>query len=80
MMQATAIQEAPPAPPELEHKRAPLEPYSIRVPENLTEAFDQAVNLMSARLGESPEQCRRMVEIAVLQRGIQSVNATEGKR
>ena len=79
-MEATAIQETAPASSEVQRKREPLEPYAIKVPDSLTAALDQAVELMSKRLGESPEDVRRFVEVAVLQRGIRAVAAEEGKR
>lgn len=57
-----------------------LEPYAIPVPDLLAEEIDGVVELVAARLGEPPEAARRVVEVALLQRGIEALKSAEGKR
>lgn len=46
---------------------------AILVPVELEQRLREAVSRCAATLGESPERCRRAVEIAVLQRGIDAL-------
>src|SRR5690606_10181776 len=45
----------------------------VGVPDELEARLRQAVARCAASLGESPESCRRAVEIAVLQRGLDAL-------
>jgi hypothetical protein len=57
-----------------------LEPRQIAVPDAMMLEFDRLVELVSARLGEPPEDVRRGVEISVLARGIERLKSEEGLR
>ena len=61
-------------------RKRTLEPYVIVVPDLLVPDLDEAVELVSKRLGESPDAVRRGVEISALKRGIASLKGEEGKR
>lgn len=43
---------------------------AILVPVELEQQIREAVSRCAASLGESPENCRRAVELAILQRGV----------
>lgn len=45
----------------------------VAVPEELERRLRETVARWAATLGESPERCRRAVEIAVLKRGIEAL-------
>lgn len=51
----------------------------VAVPAELESRLREAVARCAASLGESPENCRRAVEIAILQRGIEALEK-ESKR
>lgn len=51
---------------------------AILVPVELEQRLREAVSRCAATLGESPERCRRAVEIAVLQRGLDALEARRG--
>lgn len=57
-----------------------VEPRQISVPDVIMAELDRLVELVSARLGESPEQVRRGVEVSVLARGIERIKSEEGLR
>lgn len=43
---------------------------AILVPIELEQRLREAVSRCAASLGESPENCRRAIELAILQRGV----------
>lgn len=63
---------------ECEGSRSTLPLSAIIVPGELEERIREAVTRCAATLGESPERCRRSVEIAILQRGIEALEESSG--
>lgn len=51
----------------------------VQVPPELELRLREAVSRCAATLGESPEACRRSVEIAVLQRGLDALERQSGR-
>lgn len=56
------------------------QPVALELPRGLLEEFEQLVGEVAERLGETPQQARRAVEITVLRRGIKAVREGNRKR
>lgn len=50
-------------------------PTTITIPERLRERFQTLVERTADRMGESPAQAKRMVELSVMERGMNMVEA-----
>ena len=52
---------------------AASKPTAIRLPPQLAEAFEKAVSDYAAVTGEPVEECRRVIEVAIITRGMRAL-------